>query len=83
MSRQIDKQRCFKIPKEKLNVFLVQVGAHYSTLHTEAEYVFDCKNHYDVVVNYYGTYPWAENNLVVFAESLTPVASSESEEERE
>ncbi len=56
MSRMINLQRCFKIPKAKLDIFLVALYVNFSNtnLSCEAEYVFQNENDYDVVVNFYG-----------------------------
>lgn len=71
MSRVIDKQKCFHIPKGILDLFLVKLQfSNDRLLHVEAEYIFDAKDHYDVVVNYYGSYPFVENQIEEFVTSL-------------
>jgi hypothetical protein len=71
MNREIRKQRCFRIPKDKLDLFLVNLSMNNGDLvHFEAEYVFDNPNHYDVIVNRFGSYPYAENEIAKFAEKL-------------
>lgn len=71
MNRKIDSQRCFKIRRPKLDLFLVQLsmlsGEHLSF---EAEYIFKAGDYYDVVVNYYGSYPYQETQLEKFVEEL-------------
>lgn len=73
MSREIATQRCHKIPKDKLDVFLVKLTMTSSTeprSYFEADYVFDAGDHYDVVVNQYGCYPWLSNDVESFAKKL-------------
>lgn len=72
MSRAIVWQRCFRIPKEKLNVFLIHVGMSSSSMSKfEVEWVFDAGYGYDVVVNEYGhSYPYQENSIINFADKV-------------
>lgn len=69
---QIEWQRCFTIPKPKLNVFLVKIGMLDSNLgFFRMEYIFENGDQYDVVVNEYGhAYPFQENELTDFAKQL-------------
>jgi hypothetical protein len=49
-------------------------------VHFEAEYVFLNNDHYDVIVNRFGSYPYAETEIARFAEKLNagpePVSQS-------
>lgn len=71
MSRDINKQKCFHIPKKSLDLFLVKLQfSSDKFLHVEAEYIFDAKDHYDVVVNYYGSYRFVEDEIQKFVTEL-------------
>lgn len=72
MSR-VQWQRCFQIPKPKLNLFLVKIGMEQSKYsYFEADWVFDCQTHYDVVVSERGVqhYGFASRNVEEFATRL-------------
>jgi len=70
-SRKIDLQRCFKIPKDRLDLFLVKLNMESDRLISfEAEYVFNSESHYDVVVNVYGSYPAGVHAVEEFANEL-------------
>lgn len=48
-------QRCYKIPKNNLNIFLTKANNGYSdVMHAEVEYIFDRGDFYDVVVAEFG-----------------------------
>lgn len=71
MSRIIDNQRCYKIPKDKLDLFLVKLSmSSTSHVHFEAEYIFENGDVYDVVVNTFGHYLYMERGIDEFAEML-------------
>lgn len=73
MVRQITQQRCFKIPKDNLDLFLcklTQETIRGGTASFEAEFIFENGPHYDVVVNTYGNCDYAEVAVEDFAEKL-------------
>lgn len=68
---KVTKQRCFKIPKNKLDLFLVRLDFDSRELiNFEAKYIFQNGKFYDVVVNYYGSYPFVENCIDEFVEEM-------------
>ncbi len=80
MSRKIQWQRCFSIPKKKLDLFLVklQMSANSMT-YFEAAWIFQTEDGYDVVVEEFsrpnfgdqGTnYPFVEDQIVEFVEDM-------------
>ncbi len=78
MSGSIDRskvvwQRCFKIPKVKLDLFLVHLLMKQSELsHFDAKWIFDADSvYYDVVVQEYGhPYPFQETEIEKFVGQL-------------
>lgn len=72
IERKITKQRCYKIPKEKLDLFLVKLNMEKNyNICFEAEWIFESSdNNYDVVVNTYGSYPFIENEVEQFIKDL-------------
>lgn len=69
------RHRCFRIPKDKLDLFLVALDVNFSRepkhLICEMEYVFVAPyKRYDVVVSLRGSYPYVEKQLEEFVESL-------------
>ncbi len=53
---KIETQRCFHIHKHKLDLFLVALNVNFSgsMSYFQADYIFDEKKHYAVVVSQYG-----------------------------
>jgi hypothetical protein len=79
MSRKISNQRCFKIPKDKLDLFLVKLrmsASEYASF--EAEWVFENGPDYDVVVNQYGSYPYMTTEVEEFAAKVRAGADGKS-----
>lgn len=73
MSRVINRQRCFTIPQDRLDLFLVQLNMlSGAVLQLEAAYIFQKDGLYDVIVNYYGSYPYQETKLIEFINKITP-----------
>lgn len=72
MSRIIQSQRCYQIPKNKLDIFLVKLKMCSSHMtYFEAEYVFENGDVYDVIVNQYGGgFPYIEKELKEFISQL-------------
>jgi hypothetical protein len=68
------RHRCFKIPREKLDLFLIALDVNFSDsiIKHQMEYVFISKDDafYDVVVAQRGSYPYLENHLAEFAQVL-------------
>lgn len=69
---KIEWQRCFQIPKEKLDVFLVKVRMMDSNQsYFQCDYIFQEGDHYDVVVcEYKGSYPFQRTQIENFVEDL-------------
>lgn len=71
MKNQIEWQRIFNIPAEKLNLFLIKIEECNELSRFEAKYIFQKQNEYDVVVvELGGRYPFMENTLEEFAKAL-------------
>lgn len=72
VERKIVSQRCYKIPKNKLDLFLVRLNIGASILgYYEAEYIFESGEDYDVVVNGYGHHsPFMNNEIQKFVEAM-------------
>jgi hypothetical protein len=43
-----------------------------AVLQLEAAYIFQKDGLYDVIVNYYGSYPYQETKLIEFINKITP-----------
>lgn len=71
---ELKRHRCFKIPREKLNLFLVALDVNFSD--SISRHSMDCvfiaqdSNYYDVIVAQYGDYLINEKNLQEFVENL-------------
>lgn len=73
MSRKVEWQRCFQIPTEKLDLFLVKINvfARSEMSYFEADCIFPAGAYYDVIVNEYGgRYHYIENEIIKFSEKL-------------
>jgi hypothetical protein len=72
IERKIVTQRCFKIPTDKLDLFLVKLTMSNNSLsYFECDYIFAKGRHYDVVVNEFGyKCDWALSELESFIEKL-------------
>ena len=71
IERRITRQRCYKIPKEKLDLLLVKLRmSNENLIYFEAEYIFQDGNFYDVIVNTFGSYPYVENEIDKFVDKL-------------
>lgn len=74
MKFELEGHRCFKIPREKLDLFLIALDVNFSVEHVrhKMEYVFMAEEtrFYDVVVGRYGSYPYVENQLEKFVSEL-------------
>ena len=72
---ELKRHRCFKIPKSKLDLFLVALYVNFSDstyCEHKAEWIFPAKekNFYDVVVGQFGSYPFLETQLEMFVGKL-------------
>lgn len=73
MNQVPDQQRCFTISKYNLDDFLRKLNEMSSNkivFRLEAAFIFERNNSYDVVVNYYGSYPYQERILEEFVMEL-------------
>jgi hypothetical protein len=68
---RLEKHRCYGIPKDKLDIFLVElVKGCEDFLRLQLAYVFDRGDVYDVIIAFYGSYPFRESNLDGFVIEL-------------
>lgn len=72
---ELEGHRCFKIPKQKLDLFLVALNMNFSSQglikHTmECMFQSEKPNYYDVIVARYGSYPFVQNELDKFVGEL-------------
>ena len=72
-------QRCFQIPKKKLDLFLCKLNfCSTETSQYNAEYVFDNGSYYDVVVHERKNhYPFQIDEIEKFARELKDLHDSE------
>ena len=74
MNNTLKRHRCFQVPRKKLDVFLVALDVNFSDKFIEhrMSHVFPSTDarYYEVVVGQYGSYPFVENQLEKFVESL-------------
>lgn len=72
MKYPLSGHRCFKIPKNKLDLFLCALSTNFSgeLMDCRAEYVFDAGEVYDVIVAKFGSYPYVERKMIEFVEEL-------------
>lgn len=78
---KIEWQRCFKIPKDKLDLFLVKLKMSDTTAsYFEAAYIFEAGDVYDVVVEEFkSNYAYTEREIEEFVAKLNgggPVKAS-------
>lgn len=74
---RIVNQRCVRIHKLQLDVFLVKINSSKNEAsHYEAEYIFANGKNYDVVVSERGSsYPYMFDGILEFAKRLNEAAS--------
>ncbi len=73
MNQIPDQQRCFTIPKYQLDLLLKKLkdlSGNKILLQLEAAFIFERIYNYDVVVNYYGSYPYQERILEEYINEL-------------
>lgn len=74
MKFELKCHRCFKIPRAKLDLFLVALDVNFSceSIKHQMDCVFMADDRfYDVIVAQYGTYPYVERQLEEFVNSMS------------
>lgn len=80
IGRVINAQMFFTIPRVKLKIFLYRIyelATDRRLVYYEAEYIFQQGEFYDVIVNEYGSSPWARGLLEEFAKDLNRTESKD------
>lgn len=66
------KQRCFKIPKNRLDLFLTAIYMNFtqSGYAPQAQYIFQNEDYYDVVVGFNKIWDEMENEMEAFIQKM-------------